>query len=98
MRYRRVRLICSGKTLSIADNWYRPDALTPDMNETLDHTDRPFGAVVSPLGLHRRTLSSKRPPFSSGFVLRRRAVLSNDHGEAFSVVQEAYTSEMLDGP
>lgn len=92
IHYRRVRLTCGGTTLSEADNWYRADRLTAVMNQTLERTDKPFGPVVSPLGLHRQPLSSERPPAGSGFVLRRRAVLTNDRGEPFSVVQESYTA------
>lgn len=91
VRYRRVRLTCGVTTLSEADNWYRADRLSAAMNDTLDHSDKPFGPVVSPLGLHRRPLSSERSSPGSGYVLRRRAVLINDRGQPFSVVQENYT-------
>ena len=98
IHYRRVRLVCGERTLSVADNWYRADQLTPAMNEALDHTDKPFGQVVGPLGLHRRAVSSKRPPVRSGFVLQRRAVLTNDRGQPFSAVREAYTAAVLERP
>ncbi len=95
IHHRRVRLVCGGTTLSVADNWYRADALTPEMNETLDHSDRPFGQVVAGIGLHRRPLSNERLPIGSGYVLRRRAVLVNDKGQPFSVVVETYTAAVL---
>ena len=56
--YRRVRLACGDRILSEADNWYVPARLTPDMNNTLDTTNTPFGKVVQPLHFQRHTLSS----------------------------------------
>ncbi|HWA62682.1 MAG TPA: hypothetical protein VG939_14970 [Caulobacteraceae bacterium] len=58
VRYRHVQLICGGKVLSEADNWYLPSRLTPAMNRQLDETDTPFGLVVKPLGFTRRTLQA----------------------------------------
>jgi chorismate-pyruvate lyase len=54
--YRRVALQCGDQVLSKADNWYRPSKLTAAMNEALETTDSPFGAVVRSLGFRRRTL------------------------------------------
>jgi hypothetical protein len=59
IRYRRVQLACGERVLSEADNWYRPGQLTPQMVQTLDTTDTPFGAVVASLRFQRRTLSSR---------------------------------------
>lgn len=59
VRYRRVRLACGTAVLSEADNWYLPDALTPDMNRVLDNSDTPFGVVVRPLDFRRRNLSAE---------------------------------------
>jgi hypothetical protein len=58
LRYRRVALTCGEATLSQADNWYRPDRLTPEMNRLLDDTDTPFGVAAAPLAYRRRTLAS----------------------------------------
>jgi len=58
VRFRRVRLMCGTLVLSEADNWYVPGRLTPEMNQLLDTTDRPFGVVVRPLHFQRHTLSS----------------------------------------
>lgn len=58
VRYRRVKLACGGVVLSEADNWYRPERLTAEMNRVLDASDTPFGAVVRPLGFRRRFLSA----------------------------------------
>jgi len=57
--YRHVQLICGGKVLSEADNWYLPARLTPEMNRLLNETQTPFGVVVRSLGYQRRTLSSE---------------------------------------
>ena len=58
VRYRRARLKCGAVVLSNADNWYVPSRLTPAMNAALDATDMPFGKVVAPLGVSRRTVSA----------------------------------------
>jgi hypothetical protein len=99
--YRRVALACGGHVLSNADNWYRPGALTAQMNAELGTTDHPFGAVVRPLGFHRRTLSAKvlisaRDRRAPGAVLRHEAVLETPDGTPFSLVVETYTSQVLD--
>lgn len=59
LKHRRVELMCGPLVLSRADNWYLPDALTPQMNATLETTETPFGVVVRPLAFQRRTLSAK---------------------------------------
>jgi hypothetical protein len=59
IRYRRVRLSCGGHVLSEADNWYRPERLTPQMNQALDTSDVPFGRAIQALNFHRRTLSAQ---------------------------------------
>lgn len=59
VRYRHVRLLCGGRVLSEADNWYVPSRLTAAMNQQLDSTDAPFGAVVHALHFQRHTLSAK---------------------------------------
>jgi hypothetical protein len=103
IRYRRVRLMCGARVLSEADNWYRPGRLTAEMNRQLDQTDTPFGAVVKPLGFHRRTLRVEKPfdPEKRGAVLphilvRYRALLMDQGGAPFSLVVESYTAAILD--
>jgi hypothetical protein len=59
IRYRRVRLRCGHHVLSVAENWYVPGRLTPDMNRLLDTTDVAFGRVVQPLHFWRHTLEAK---------------------------------------
>ena len=72
VRYRRVKLACGKTVLSEADNWYLPERLTPDMNQTLDTSDAPFGAVVRPLDFRRRFLSAELlwKPLADGWEKR----------------------------
>ena len=102
IRYRRVRLTCGAHVLSEADNWYRPGQLTAEMNRQLDQTDTPFGAVVKPLGFHRRTLGvaklfdPEKPTIAfPHIVVRYRALLLDQKGAPFSLVVESYTAEIL---
>jgi hypothetical protein len=102
IRYRRVRLTCGARVLSEADNWYRPGQLTAEMNRQLDQTDTPFGAVVKPLGFHRRTLGVDKL-FDPGkgaaklphTLVRYRALLLDQKDVTFSLVVESYTAEIL---
>jgi hypothetical protein len=101
VRYRRVALACGDRVLSNADNWYRPGALTAQMNAELDTTDHPFGSVVRPLGFHRRTLGavmliSARGGHAPAALLRHKAVLETPDGRPFSLVVETYTKAVLD--
>jgi hypothetical protein len=59
VRYRRVKLLCGGVVLSVADNWYVPGRLTSETNKLLDTTDTPFGKAALDLHFQRHTLSSK---------------------------------------
>ena len=100
IRYRRVALACGDHVLSNADNWYRPGALTAQMNAELDTTDHPFGAVVRPLGFRRHTLSatiliSTKDHAAPDAVIRHKAVLETPDGAPFSLVVETYTKEVL---
>ena len=94
--YRRVKLTCGSHVLSEADNWYRPQRLTPDMNKTLDTTDTSFGTVVKPLNFHRDTLAMTHP-HDPRYVLQVKAVLIAADGAPFSLVVENYTRELTPG-
>jgi len=59
LRYRLVHLRCGARTVSIAENWYIPARLTPEMNRALDATDVSFGRIVRPLRFRRQTLASR---------------------------------------
>lgn len=100
LRYRRVRLMCGRHVLSEAENWYRPDRLTPAMNQALETSDTPFGVVVRPLDFQRRTLEDVDLTAGGGaptprWVLRHRALLSTGAGLPFSVVVETYSRDVL---
>jgi chorismate-pyruvate lyase len=58
VRYRRVRLHCGDHVLSVAENWYVPGRLTPDMNHQLETTDVAFGRAAQPLHFTRHTLEA----------------------------------------
>jgi hypothetical protein len=95
VRYRRVQLMCGDRVLSNADNWYLPGKLTDVMNETLEHTQTPFGRTVAALHFRRRNLSTAFLPPGGQSVLRHSAVLLSEKGEPFSFVVETYTREIL---
>ncbi|MDF0489070.1 hypothetical protein PX554_13080 [Sphingomonas sp. H39-1-10] len=59
VRYRLVHLRCGARVLSVAENWYVPARLTPEMNHALDSTDVSFGRIVRPLGFRRVGLGSR---------------------------------------
>jgi chorismate-pyruvate lyase len=58
LAYRRVRLHCGTHVLSEADNWYVPARLTPEMNQSLEHSDVAFGRAIEALHFQRHTLSA----------------------------------------
>ena len=97
VRYRRVRLSCGDEVLSDADNWYVPARLTAEMNSTLDGTDTSFGTVVKPLGFQRRTLGTEGL-HDGRHVLRVRALLVNRDGLPFSLVEENYSTILVQHP
>lgn len=91
--YRRVKLACGIHVLSEADNWYVPSRLMGGMNDTLDHSDTPFGTVVKPLGFHRNTISADAPGQANA-ILTVKALLLTQAEVPFSLVVENYTSEL----
>lgn len=92
--YRRVRLTCGGHVLSEADNWYVPARLTAAMNDTLNTSDTPFGAVVKPLNFHRVTLNAV-PRNEGRTVFQVQAVLLTPTGRPISLVVENYQQDLL---
>jgi hypothetical protein len=96
VRYRRVQLMCGGRVLSNADNWYLPGKLTDAMNNTLEQTQTPFGRAVAALHFSRRNLETVYLPPGGQSVLRHSAVLTTDGGEKFSFVVEIYTRQILE--
>ncbi|WP_240906455.1 hypothetical protein [Komagataeibacter xylinus] len=110
VQHRQVRLTCGSYVLSVADNWYVPALLTPQMNATLEGTDTSFGHVVAPLHFTRERLEFARlwspwpgPAAGQGRamivtpaeIVRQRAVLRDGQGRAFSEVVETYTDQTL---
>lgn len=96
VRRRHVRLICGGHVLSEADNWYVPSRLTPEMNQTLDGSDTPFGTVVRPLNFHRNTVAALAQDGKT--VLQVKAVLLTPQEAPISLVIENYSAELLADP
>jgi chorismate-pyruvate lyase len=91
--YRLVRLKCGDVVYSRAENWYRPDQLTPDMNRALLSGETPFGVVVRPLAPTRRTLATEFPS-EPGAVLRHRALVLSGEGRPLAEVVETYTPDL----
>ncbi len=94
LTYRLVRLKCGHIVYSRAENWYRPDGLTDQMNAALLSGDAPFGVVIKPLLPTRQTLGSERPE-EEGTVLRHRAMVISGEGRPLAEVVESYTPEFL---
>jgi hypothetical protein len=59
VKHRYVQLTCGERVLSEADNWYVPGRLSPEMNQTLETTDTPFGKAVQGMGFYRQTISAE---------------------------------------
>ena len=96
IRHRRVRLTCGKRTYSVADNWYVPERLTPDMNRQLDGGDTPYGRAIAPLKATRQTLTVSEP--SGRHFLVVTAVLTSGDGAPLSVVVESYRRTVLRAP
>ena len=75
VRFRHVRLLCGSLVLSEADNWYVPGRLTAAMNQQLETTDAPFGAVVRELHFQRHTLATRLlwQPLAPGWEMGARS-------------------------
>ncbi|MBN8830710.1 MAG: hypothetical protein J0G94_08810 [Sphingomonadales bacterium] len=91
--YRLVRLKCGSTVYSRAENWYRPDLLTPEMNRALLTGETPFGVVVRPLAPFRKTLASEHPTEPDA-VLRHRAIVLSGEGVPLAEVVETYTAQL----
>ncbi len=103
--YRNVALMCGDILLSVAQNWYVPERLTPAMIEVLRSSETPFGKVIAPLNPTRQTLSATllwEPPSGMNaattipdHLLEHRAVLSNGAGVPLAEVVETYQRGIL---
>lgn len=92
--YRSVVLRCAGVAFSIAENWYVPSRLTPEMNAALEQGDTPFGAVIGPLHPHRKPLEQVLAGIAP-YVLRHRALVLDGEGRPLAEVVENYTTAVL---
>jgi hypothetical protein len=91
----------SKRGAAIAENWYVPGRLTPEMNRLLDTTTTPFGRVVQALEPYRRTFASKMlwssaaSPSPPEALFEHRAVLYTRDNKPFSEVYEIYQRDLL---
>jgi hypothetical protein len=94
-----VELTCGPLILSRADNWYLPDRLSPQMNETLETTDTPFGVVARPLKFQRRTLSARLlfEPLPSGWEAQSPARFDAATSPPAEVLQHRAMLQTPDG-
>lgn len=106
LEFRNVALMCGDIVLSVAQNWYVPERLTPEMNAVLTTSEIPFGKVIAPLSPTRQTVSatllwspqpdSKLPqsPLPED-LLEHRAILSTGQGVPIAEVVETYQRGVL---
>lgn len=92
LRYRRVELRCGVHVLSIADNWYVPARLTPEMNVLLETTDTPFGKAVQPLHPYRRTITATMlwSPLPRGWELQPRARFTSHRQQSLIIPPDLF--------
>ena len=92
--YRNVALMCGDITLSVAQNWYVPERLTPEMNAVLASSEIPFGKVIAPLNPTRETLNTIFLWAPSDIIpqnlLEQSAILSSGDGLPIAAVIETY--------
>lgn len=101
LEFRNVALMCGDIVLSVAQNWYVPERLTPEMNAVLTTSEIPFGKVIAPLSPTRQTVSATllwsalpgstlpQSPLPED-LLEHRAVLSTGQGMPIAEVIETY--------
>jgi hypothetical protein len=104
LHHRRVYLVAGGRVLSIAENWYVPNRLLPEMLIALTYGMTPFGTAIAELKPRRRTLSIQRlvqleelgesqrlPPW----LLRINALVIDMHDRPLCEVNEIYSRNIL---
>ncbi|PNP97514.1 hypothetical protein [Sphingobium sp. SA916] len=105
VQLRHVRLRCNGHILSVARLWYVPSRLPASMEASLQQTGTPFGKVVAPLYLDRKSAGSssawlpkggqptaKTPPRT---LFSQRALMSRPDGLPIAYVVEDYQRGLL---
>lgn len=105
VQLRHVRLRCNGNVLSVAQLWYVPSRLPASMKASLQQTDSPFGRVVAPLHLDRKSAgwSAAWPPKEDRAAATRlpqilfsqRALMSRADGLPIAYAVEDYQSGLL---
>ena len=99
LHYRHVQLLCGKVVMSVAQNWFVPARLRPDMNRILDESDAPFGPVVKPLGFTRERLGVHHgddPACPADTALSHHALLRLRNGMPFALVVECYPAELFE--
>lgn len=105
VQLRHVRLRCNGHILSVARLWYVPSRLSASMEASLQQTDTPFGKVLAPMHLDRKSAGSssawlakagrpaaKAPP---RILFSQRALMSRADGLPIAYVVEDYQRGLL---
>ncbi|QDH25767.1 hypothetical protein D5366_02035 [Neokomagataea tanensis] len=96
VRVRHVALLCGQTPFSDAWNWYIPERLTPQMNDTLEHTQTPFGRAVRETHFTRHTISSTILTQNTNYILENRALLRREADDApIALVIEDYKEATL---
>jgi chorismate-pyruvate lyase len=96
LELRRVVLGRGGLALAEADNLHVPGRLPEPMRRALAETDRPFGEVLAPLGLVRRTVERLAGAAAGpGAVLAQTALVLARDGTALAAVRERFLPVLL---
>jgi chorismate-pyruvate lyase len=94
---RRVVLGRGGLALAEADNLHLPGRLPEPMRQALAETDRPFGELLAPLGLVRRTIARLAGAAAGpGAVLAQTALVLASDGTALAAVRERFLPALLE--
>lgn len=94
IHYRQVQLMRGALQLAAAENWFVPQRLSADMNDTLIGSDDPFGRVVAPLQPSRRTLAAYLQP-RPDIILDQVAGILSETGTALAYVKESYFADLV---
>lgn len=92
LQYRRVALFWGEICVSMAENWYRPASLPPEMVAGLSG-NVPFGILIAPLRPRRRV--THMAAGSGNVLLHVEAVLSLPQQGDIAFVREDYRRDLL---
>ncbi len=90
---RRVALACGSVVLVEALNWYVPGRLPPDIAETLQSTNVPFGRAIESLGVSRLDVQSRSA--EPGALFAQSAVVADQNGVRLAYVEETFLPSLL---